>query len=91
MQRPTDFGTLVFLILLMLLPAISRLLAGLVASINGCRIAEGSTAACLIGGADWGAALRTMTAIGWLAMFTVPIAALLVIVVVVQLVKEARR
>ncbi len=52
------------------LPVLSVLLAGLIASINGCRLDEGSAHVCMVWGRDIGGVLYTMTVIGWLGLIS---------------------
>lgn len=90
MKRPRYFGMLVALIAILLLPAASRLLVGLVAWVQGCAVQPGLTTVCMIGGTDWGDVVRQIAGITWFALLLVPVAALLVLVVVAQLLSARR-
>jgi hypothetical protein len=57
-----------------LLPVASVVLAGAIASINGCRLHEGAVNSCIVAGRDVGETLHTMAVTGWFAMVTLPIA-----------------
>lgn len=70
---------LAIVVALLFLPLASRLLAGLIAWIGGCRAEPGSTAACLTGGTDWGHVIGWLAAAGWVALVTLPLAGILVI------------
>lgn len=63
-------------LLVLLAPVASPLLAVAIASARGCRLNEGSVNSCVILGVDWGEALYTMFVLGWLALATLPFAAL---------------
>ena len=73
---------LAVLILLLFLPLLSRLMAGILAWIGGCRAEPGATAACLIGGTDWGGVIGWLAAVGWVAMVSLPLAGILVIIAI---------
>ena len=75
---------LTLLVALMFLPLLSRILAGALVAIGGCRAEPGSTAACLIGGADWGRVIGWLAAFGWLAVVSLPLAGILVAIAVLQ-------
>lgn len=75
---------LALLVAVLFLPLISRLVAGLLVWIGDCRAEPGSTAACMIGGADWGQAIGWLAAFGWLALVSLPLAGILIIVAVMQ-------
>ena len=55
---------------------ISALGAGGVAAALGCELHEGFVNTCPVAGHDIGDTLYTMFVLGWLALFTLPIAAL---------------
>ena len=77
--RPRRFPWLVYVLLLLLivlvavLPLVSALGAGAVASANGCALDEGSIHACLIGGVDRGELLYELGVLGWLMLATIPL------------------
>lgn len=58
------------------LPILSLVIAAVIAGVLGCDLDEGSIHACLVLGLDLGGLLYFMGVAGWMAMFTVPIAAL---------------
>lgn len=67
-------------VVLALSPVFSVIIAGMIASAYGCTLHEGFANPCIISGVDWGETLYAMAVIGWLALATLPIAALLVVV-----------
>lgn len=67
--------------------------AGWVAEANGCTLHEGFVNPCMIGGRDYGETLYGMGMMGWLAIASIPLglimlAAYLVIVFIVWLVRR---
>jgi hypothetical protein len=79
------FITLFVLIaLLTLSPIISIVVAGTIASLNGCELSEVGAQPCMIGGEDYGKLLYALSMMGWFAIATLPLggAALLALVVI---------
>jgi hypothetical protein len=64
------------LVLIGVLPVALAFLAAGIASAAGCVLHEGFANACVIGGTDWGETLYTLFVMGWLALMTLPLAAL---------------
>jgi hypothetical protein len=76
---------------LCLLPLVSTMAAGLVASHYGCKLDEGSVHACVIGGQDRGATLYSLGMMGWLMIATLPIGSGLVVLwLAVELIRLLR-
>jgi hypothetical protein len=78
-------GWLHFLILFVIAllgaaPILSVIVAFSIASANGCALDEGSAHACIISGHDYSELLYSMGVMGWLALATVPLAALIIFV-----------
>ena len=78
------------------LPILTLLIAVLFASAFGCDLNEGMVNPCVVLGVDFGGLLYPMAVGGWFAMFTIPLAALALIVwlialVVLLLVRRHRR
>lgn len=63
-------------LVLLVLPAVSPLLASLIASANNCQLNEGGPQPCIVLGVDIGGPLVTMFVFGWMALVTFPIAAI---------------
>jgi hypothetical protein len=81
---------LALIVLLAVLPLLSALGAGAVASANGCALDEGSVHPCIIGGADWGEALYSFGVLGWLMLASLPLGVVALIVwLIVLLVHRA--
>jgi hypothetical protein len=57
-------------------PVISVLIAATVANVQGCQLDEGNVHPCVVLGADLGGLLYGMGVLGWMALMTVPMAAL---------------
>ena len=75
-----------------LIPVLSLAAASVIASIGGCRLHEGFTEICLIGGRDWGSTLYALGLTGWFFFLTAPIAlAGFVLGIVLALVSLVRR
>jgi hypothetical protein len=53
-------------------PIVGLLIAMAVSVICGCTVNEGSPIPCIVFGVDIGKALYTLTAMGWLAIVTLP-------------------
>ena len=70
---------LIAILLLGASPFVPVTAAGLVATVNGCRLDEGSPSSCLVLGHDWGGLLYGMGALGWLGLATIPMACLLLL------------
>jgi hypothetical protein len=82
---------LALIVLLAVLPLLSALGAGAVASANGCALDEGSVHPCIIGGADWGEALYSFGVLGWLMLASLPLGVVALIVwLIVLLIHRAR-
>jgi hypothetical protein len=79
-------------VVLALSPVFSVIIASMIASAYGCTLHEGFANPCIIGGQDWGETLYAMAVIGWLALATLPIAALMVVIwLVVEIFMFRRR
>ena len=76
---------LLLILVLAVLPLISALGAGAVASANGCALDEGSIHPCLIGGVDRGELLYELGVLGWLMLATIPLGAIAVVLWVIVL------
>lgn len=86
----------ILILLLGASPIIVALIAGTIADANGCELHEGFVNPCIINGKDWGQDLYTMGMLGFFAIGTLPIGVgaaviYLVIVLIVALVRRARR
>lgn len=55
-------------------PILSVVIAGTIASANGCELHEGFANPCVIGGVDYGETLYAMGVMGWFALATLPLA-----------------
>ena len=55
-------------ILVLLLPILMPITAGLIASAHGCRLDEGSIHSCIVMGQDMGQTLYTLFVLGWLGI-----------------------
>jgi hypothetical protein len=76
---------------LCLLPLVSTMAAGLIASHYGCQLDEGSVHPCVIAGEDRGATLYTLGMMGWFMIATLPIGAGLVVLwLAVELIRLLR-
>ncbi len=71
------------IVLIGIAPVLSVVIASTVASANGCELHEGFANPCVIGGIDFGDTLYAMGVTGWLALVTLPLAALLGVAYVV--------
>ena len=80
------------IVLWMLLPMISVLVAYTIADVWNCQVDEGGVHPCVVAGQDIGEALYTMGVMGWFFFLTFPsgLVALIVLLIVV-LVARARR
>lgn len=75
-----------------LAPMLSMFVAAAIADHFGCRLHEGFANPCLVAGRDIGEALYNMAMMGWLMLFTLPLAALLLIAwLVAEIVAALRR
>lgn len=73
-------------------PMLSMLVAAAVAKHNGCTLHEGFANPCVVAGVDIGTLLYNMAVMGWLMLFTLPLAALVVLVwLVAEIVAALRR
>jgi hypothetical protein len=61
------------------LPAVCVVGASVIAGAQGCALNEGSVNPCVVAGHDVGGLLYGMFLMGWGALFTIPIAALLLV------------
>ncbi len=76
---------------LCLLPLVSTMAAGLIASHYGCQLDEGSVHTCVIAGKDRGSILYTLGMMGWFMIATLPIGAGLVMLwLAVELIRLLR-
>ncbi len=87
---------LVVIIIFTTAPLVSALIAGSIATTNGCRLDEGSIHTCVVNGRDLGPTLYSMGVFGWLMIATIPIglvvlAVYLVIMVIVGIILNRRR
>jgi len=57
-------------------PMISVIIAGTIASWNGCTLHEGFVNPCVINGRDIGETLYAMGVMGWFMLVTIPLGAL---------------
>lgn len=72
-------------------PLVLALGASGVASALGCKLNEGMVNPCLLSGIDIGGALTTMFVMGWLMLFTLPLAVLLIAIwIIVEIVRAVR-
>lgn len=55
------------------LPIVGALSAGLMGSVPGCPVDEGSVHTCVVFGLDIGNVLYTLGVMGWFALITMPI------------------
>lgn len=72
---------LTVILVICLLPVFSPFAAVLVANLAGCALDEGSAHTCVIFGADWAETLYFMFVFGWLALATLPFAALALVLI----------
>ncbi|MDX2288970.1 MAG: hypothetical protein NW217_09140 [Hyphomicrobiaceae bacterium] len=80
------------IVLVLISPILSAVIAGWIASSNGCTLNEGNVHPCLINGVDWGDTLYTMFVVAWLGLATIPYAVILLGVwLVVEIVMFVRR
>ncbi len=73
---------LVLMILVTLLPFFWPLGAGLIADLAGCEISPAHEDPCMIFGADWSGALRFGLVSPWLGIYTLPVTAGLLLLLV---------
>lgn len=68
------------ILLWMLWPVLSVLIAGSVASAQGCQLDEGSVHPCIVLGRDRGELLYTLFVMGWFGLITLPTGAIALVV-----------
>ncbi|MGE0629684.1 MAG: hypothetical protein AB7O43_17905 [Hyphomicrobiaceae bacterium] len=79
---------MVIALIICTVPMLSVIVAGTIASANGCTLHEGFENPCVVMGRDIGNTLYSMGVMGWLMLATLPIAAgLIVLWVVVEIVR----
>jgi hypothetical protein len=61
-------------------PLISEMIAGTIASWNGCTLHEGFVNPCVVNGRDVGGTLYAMGVMGWFMLVTIPLGLLAFIV-----------
>ena len=71
---------LVAIVLFGAAPIISVVIAATVANVQGCLLDEGNVHPCIVLGADLGTLLYGMAVLGWMALMTVPIAAMALVI-----------
>jgi hypothetical protein len=54
-------------------PMILVIIAGTIATVNGCRLDEGSVNPCVVFGRDMGETLYAMGVMGWFMIVTIPL------------------
>ncbi|TKC81463.1 hypothetical protein FAZ69_27980 [Trinickia terrae] len=74
------FTALALILLFAVAPFIPVVIAGTVASANGCRLDEAGAYPCVIFGHDFGGLLAAMGVLGWAGLLTIPIGACLLCV-----------
>lgn len=73
-------------------PMLSMLVAAAIANYNGCTLHEGFANPCVVAGRDIGETLYNMAMMAWLMLFTLPLAALVVLAwIVAEIVHVVRR
>jgi hypothetical protein len=72
-----------------LLPIVPTLIAGAIATANGCRLDEGSPHPCIVRGSDIGHTLYSMGLMFWFGMITLPLGALGLLLSLAWLVQRA--
>jgi hypothetical protein len=70
-----------------LMSVIVTLIAGAIATSNGCRLDEGSPHSCIVHGRDIGDTLYSMGLMFWFGMLTVPVGAIGVLISLIWLAK----
>lgn len=89
-KRPLLIGYGIIL-LWMLWPVISVVIAGAIASGYGCQLDEGSVHPCVVGGRDLGETLYTLAVMGWFGLITLPTGGLgLVVFSIIALILRVR-
>lgn len=76
----------VAIVLVGIAPVLSAFAASFIADAAGCVLNEGGIHPCLIGGVDFGDTLAVLFMAHWLALMTLPVAALALVVWLVALV-----
>ncbi|WP_174298634.1 hypothetical protein [Sphingomonas bacterium] len=74
-----------------IVPILATFAAGAIARAAGCRLDEGDPYACVILGHDWGSALYALGEAFWLALATLWLVPLGLTVLVVGMIRRARR
>jgi hypothetical protein len=64
---------LVLILLIAFSPFLVAMIAGSIASANGCRLDEGNIHPCIVNGQDIGQTLYTLGMMGWFAIATIPL------------------
>lgn len=87
---------LLVILLLGLAPILSALVAGSIASANGCELNEGGVNPCIMNGRDYGEVLYTMGVLGWLSLATIPLASFaiftyLVVLIVLRVIRNRKK
>ena len=67
------------IVLLPIAPLLVTFMAGSTAHAFGCQVDEASDHACLILGLDLGSLLSSLAILGWLAIVTIPVGAILLL------------
>lgn len=60
------------IVILMVIPFLSPIIASSLAEAHGCRLHEGFPTPCIILGMDWGDTLYAMGVLGWLMLASLP-------------------
>ena len=93
---PPFVAALTLLVLIGIAPMLSALAAEVIARLNGCELNEGASHPCEMLGLELGGTLYNMFVMGWLALATIPLAAIglllwLVVLVVAIIVHRVRK
>ena len=78
MLMPSWLRNLILIVILLLIlgwtvwPVASIMMAGAVASANGCQLDEGSIHPCVVNGIDRGEQLYSMGVMGWFMLVAIP-------------------
>lgn len=62
------------------LPLLAVLVSTTLAAVLGCELSEAGPQACRVIGVDWGGLLSTLFTLGWMALVTLPLLALVIAV-----------
>jgi len=87
-NRWLKYGLLLGLLLLLASPLLSVIWSDWFATRHGCTLHEGNVNSCIVRGADWGETLYTAFVLGWLMLITIPLAAVVVIVLLVIAIRD---